>query len=225
LGIGTAATANVTTSTTDTTPGKVLKVGDFGLGSSISDDLTVAGKTSIIDTLNAMGNGTGYRFSLYNTFPDRPFGAYAMGLYLVSGEEKIFCGFSSDTNDVGYIAKDSSGNTKTAKFFTTLNSQNLTISVKSISAGTASYKKGWRKLTATLPSQAGEVGIALGATTVEMVQAKVTNSDGVIVYNNDIDPGNRFYVRVNGANLILGVITNSTKVFGKTVTIYLGEEL
>ena len=32
LGLGTAATSNVTTSATDTTAGRVLKVGDFGLG-------------------------------------------------------------------------------------------------------------------------------------------------------------------------------------------------
>ena len=94
-----------------------------------------------------------------------------------------------------------------------------------IKSGTSSYKKGWRKLTATLPSQAGEITVEHGVTTIETVQAKVTNSDGIIVYNNDIDPANQFYVRVNGANLILGVTANSTKVFGKTVTIYVGEEL
>ena len=35
LGLGTAATANVTTSATDTTAGRVMKVGDFGLGAAI----------------------------------------------------------------------------------------------------------------------------------------------------------------------------------------------
>ena len=96
---------------------------------------------------------------------------------------------------------------------------------KSLKSGRASYAKGWRKLTATLPSQAGEITVAHGVKTVEMVQAKVTNTDGIIIYNNDIDPTNQFYVRVNGANLILGVTANSTKLFGKTVTIYVGEEL
>ena len=99
------------------------------------------------------------------------------------------------------------------------------ISIASIKSGQASYAKGWRKLTATLPSQAGEITVAHGVTTVETVQAKVTNSDGIIIYNNDIDPANQFYVRVNGANLVLGVTANSTKVFGKAVTIYVGEEL
>lgn len=94
-----------------------------------------------------------------------------------------------------------------------------------IKAGTAGYKKGWRKLTATLPNQAGEITEAHGVTTVETVQAKVTNSDGIIIYNNDIDPANQFYVRVNGANLVLGVTANSTKVFGRPVTVYVGEEL
>lgn len=99
------------------------------------------------------------------------------------------------------------------------------ISVSNIRSGQASYAKGWRKLTATLPSQAGEITVAHGITTVETVQAKVTNSDGIIIYNNDIDPNNQFYVRVNGANLVLGVTANSTKVFGQSVTIYVGEEL
>lgn len=99
------------------------------------------------------------------------------------------------------------------------------IATNSIKSGSTSYKKGWRKLTATLPSQAGEITVAHGVTTIETVQAKVTNSDGLIVFNNDIDPANQFYVRVNGANLVLGVTANSTKVFGKSITIYVGEEL
>lgn len=94
-----------------------------------------------------------------------------------------------------------------------------------ITSGNASYKKGWRKLTATLPSSAGEVTVAHGVTTVEIVKAKVTNSDGLIVFNNDTDVANQFYVRVNRANIVLGVTANSTKVLGKAVTIYVGEEL
>lgn len=109
--------------------------------------------------------------------------------------------------------------------YSDINTPNLDMQVKTLKSGAASYKKGWRKLTTTLPSQEGEVTLAHGVTTVEMVQAKVTNSDGIIIYNNDIDPANQFYVRVNGANLVLGVTANSTKVFGKTVTIYVGEEL
>ena len=102
---------------------------------------------------------------------------------------------------------------------------NANLQIASIQAGSSAYKKGWRKLTATLPSQAGEITKAHGVTTVETLQAKVTNSDGIIIYNNDIDPSNQFYVRVNGTNLVLGVTANSVKVFGKTVTIYVGEEL
>lgn len=94
-----------------------------------------------------------------------------------------------------------------------------------IKSGNASYKKGWRKLTATLPNQVGEITLAHGVTTAETVQAKVTNTDGIVVFNNDIDPTNQFYVRVNGANLVLGVTADSTKVFGQSVTIYVGEEL
>ena len=99
------------------------------------------------------------------------------------------------------------------------------LQIASIQAGLSAYKKSWRKLTATLPSSAGEITVALGLITVETLQAKVTNSDGIIIYNNDIEPSNQFYVRVKGPYLVLGVTANSTKVFGKAVTIYVGEEL
>ena len=98
-------------------------------------------------------------------------------------------------------------------------------SIQAGPSGSSGYKKGWRKLTATLPTKAGEITVAHGVTTVETVQAKVMNSDYIFVYNNDIIPDNQFYVRVNGPNIVLGVTANSTKVFGKAVTIYVGEEL
>lgn len=53
LGLGTAAVANVTTSSTDTTAGRVLRVGDFGLG-TISPPL-------VTDLNDALANGI-YRF-------------------------------------------------------------------------------------------------------------------------------------------------------------------
>ena len=102
---------------------------------------------------------------------------------------------------------------------------NANLQIASIQAGSSAYKKGWRKLTTILPSSVGQIVMAHGVTTVEMVQAKVTNSDGIIIYNNDIDPANQFYLRVNGAYIILGVTANSTKVFGKSITIYVGEEV
>lgn len=42
LGLGTAATATVTTSATDTTEGRLLKVGDFGLGALVTTDTSAA---------------------------------------------------------------------------------------------------------------------------------------------------------------------------------------
>ena len=103
--------------------------------------------------------------------------------------------------------------------------RNDNLQIASIQAWPSGYKKSWRKLTATLPTKAGEITIAVGSITVETVQAKVTNSDGIIIYNNDIDPSNQFYVRAKNLYVILGVTANSTKVFGKPVTIYMGEEL
>lgn len=128
--------------------------------------------------------------------------------------------------DVISVAQGGTGakNTATARSNLGLGT-NANLQIASIQAGSSAYKKGWRKLTAILPNQAGEITKAHGVTTVETLQAKVTNSDGIIIYNNDIDPSNQFYVRVNGTNLVLGVTANSTKIFGKTVTIYVGEEL
>ena len=131
-----------------------------------------------------------------------------------------------NTTDVISVAQGGTGANNAATARSNLGiGTNAKLQIASIQAGSSAYKKGWRKLTATLPSSAGEITKAYGVTTVETVQAKVTNSDGIIIYNNDIDQANQFYVRVNGANLVLGVTANSTKVFGKSVTIYVGEEL
>jgi hypothetical protein len=51
--LGTAATRNVTTSATDTTAGRVMKVGDFGLGT------LQLGSTNLIDNLNDLSLATG----------------------------------------------------------------------------------------------------------------------------------------------------------------------
>lgn len=59
LGLGTAAVANVTTSATDTTAGRLLKVGDFGLGGLAPIDNTYLWSNT--------------RFKAWNsTAPDRP---------------------------------------------------------------------------------------------------------------------------------------------------------
>ena len=56
-GLGTAATSDVTTSATDTTAGRLLKVGDFGLGSGIrlssgsADDYTQSGLYFLVDQI------------------------------------------------------------------------------------------------------------------------------------------------------------------------------
>lgn len=54
LGLGTAATANVTTSATDTTAGRVTKVGDFGIGALL---LNAAG--NLISNLNDLSLASG----------------------------------------------------------------------------------------------------------------------------------------------------------------------
>ena len=51
LGLGTAATATLTTSATDTTAGRVLKVGDFGLGTTA---------VHYGGDLNLLGSATGF---------------------------------------------------------------------------------------------------------------------------------------------------------------------
>lgn len=98
------------------------------------------------------------------------------------------------------------------------------IAVASISSGTNSYRKTWRKLTATLPTQAGEIRVAHGANRLEIVQINVLDADGFIVSQNDPDPTRQFIVREKNGHLHLIVAQSATKIFGKTATIYLGEE-
>jgi len=237
LGLGTAATAALTTSVSDGNAGRVLKVGDYGLGSfdqiDISSDWNNAGLT---DKFNALTNSRAFYHVGMGNVP-----AVAYGSAIVTMLPKEASGYSGDNlwgiafgflNDKEFY-RISASQDGTSKLYNQLvytmldtgNSYKYNIAFKSLKSGQASYKKGWRKLSTTLPSTSGEVILAHGVTTVETVQAKVTNSDGIIIYNNDIDPNNQFYVRVNGANLVLGVTANSTKVFGQSVTIYVGEEL
>lgn len=234
LGLGTAATANVTTSAADSTANKLLKVGDFGIGGDAPIFAKIAGiaheTTENATLFNTIHRSTGGAFFSNTRFNIN--GAYTPTFfnYLVSGLNGggLFAICGDVVNGDFFTIAGAPGSNHPLKLniiYHDGSTPKLTSTWAALKSGQASYKKGWRKLTATLPSQAGEITKAHGVTTVEMAQAKVTNSDGIIVYNNDIDPANQFYVRVNGANLILGVTANSTKVFGQSVTIYVGEEL
>lgn len=218
LRLGTAATATLTTSIKDVTIGRVVKVGDFGIGSALIEtntDMSSYRAGSILSpfsgTMSNAPPNDGQRL-LYNGFGNINY--MAQMVLVQNGSFWIKAGQPHQFANLQWI-----------EVYTSYSTPISDVAFKSLKSGSSSYKKGWRKLTATLPSQAGEVTVAHGVTTVETVQAKVTNTDGIIIYNNDIDPTNQFYVRVNGANLILGVTANSTKVFSKTVTIYVGEEL
>lgn len=234
LGLGTAATKSVTTTAYDTAVNKVLKTGDFGIGGKAPIFASMARiqhntteNATLFSTVHSNNGGAFYSntsFNINGRYTPQSFnylvsGVSYRGLFVIGGD--VINGdffIISGSPDIGYPLKLS-------MIYHDVNTPKLTGTWAALKSGQASYKKGWRKLTAILPSQEGEITKAHGVTTVETVQAKVTNSDGIIIYNNDIDPTNQFYVRVNGANLILGVTANSTKVFGKAVTIYVGEEL
>lgn len=92
LGLGTAAVANVTTSTADTTAGRLLKVGDFGLGATsgpqISDCNTV--------TVNGI-------YSFTNTTTNTPISA-SFGSLIMTGragsEQSQVCLVNTNANTV-----------------------------------------------------------------------------------------------------------------------------
>lgn len=73
LGLGTAAVANVTTSTTDTTAGRLLKVGDFGVGTSTPPGITDCNAATI--------NGV---YGVTNTTTNTPISA-TYGTLVVTG--------------------------------------------------------------------------------------------------------------------------------------------
>jgi hypothetical protein len=225
LGLGTAAVYNITTSNNDATANSILKVGDFGLGSAGGVSSNYPFRDFPLSQI---------RKNFFTSFSNGEVFKYGSGLILSSLSTYRVTGIITDdiTGDIYHVWLDNPQAANNAdrriiysKIYTSNNTKNENVKFLSASSGSASYAKGWRKLTTTLPSQAGEITVAHGVTTVETVQAKVINSDGVIIYNNDIDPANQFYVRVNGANLILGVTANSTKIFGQPVIIYVGEEL
>jgi hypothetical protein len=234
LELGTAATKDVTTTAYEKTAGRITKVGDFGIGGNapiFANITNIAWETTETATLfNEVHRSTGGAFFSNTRFNIN--GRYTPTFfnYLVSGLNGgglfAICGdvVAGDFFTISG-APDSNHPLKLNTIYHDGCTPKLTGTWAALKSGAASYPKGWRKLTATLPSQAGEIIKAHGVTTVETVQAKATNTDGIIIYNNDIDPTNQFYVRVNGANLVLGVTANSTKVFGQSVTIYVGEEL
>lgn len=102
---------------------------------------------------------------------------------------------------------------------------NATVKVGAIIAGAASYKKGWRRLTATLPTGAGEITVAHGVTKMGARSAVCIASDGVEVSNNDPSPDYQFYLRRIGANLAIGKSASTPKLDGKEVTIFIEEQL
>ena len=218
LELGTAATRNVTTSSVDDTAGRLLKTGDFGFGGKKAIQYPYSYNTDIANSLSGWYGNTDVTTILFKSVDGNNAAQICM---------KVGGGATIDKSP-WYIATNGTGRYGTQKWF--LTSENTSypkfdVSFLSTASGSSSYRKGWRKLTAILPSSAGETVIAHGVTTVETLQAKVTNTAGIIVYNNDIDPANQFYLRVNGAYIVLGVTAKSTKVFGKAATIYIGEEL
>lgn len=95
----------------------------------------------------------------------------------------------------------------------------------SVKTGSSSYNKSWRKIMAPLPDSEGETKVAHGSYNASYVMVKVTNSDGIRVFQNDPDIENHFYVRMSDQNIIIGVKNTSTKVLGRYASIYLEEEL
>lgn len=112
-----------------------------------------------------------------------------------------------------------------ARVYTDKSIVNEHIQTASIKSGSASYKKGWRVRTVTLPNQAGEIMIAHGVTNLEMIQGMCVDSQGFQVWQNDPDPTRQFYIRAKSGNVYLGVASDATKVFGKTVELFIGERL
>lgn len=80
LGLGTAATSNITTSTVDTTVGNLIKVGDYGIGTTggvlstftaATDWAKPAGWRGFVNLANAVGGPTGFTGYIYYTVTAR----------------------------------------------------------------------------------------------------------------------------------------------------------
>jgi len=94
---GTAATADVTTSATDTTAGRLLKVGDFGLGNE-----TATTVIADLDTTDTLATGF-YRITSSGTIGTKPDGRNGQILHSFRTNGQAHQYFFTDTNAQIYI--------------------------------------------------------------------------------------------------------------------------
>lgn len=98
LGLGTAATANITTSSTDGTAGRILKVGDFGVGAK--DNAPWQGENLNPDTFRTGGTFLG-QFNI--TGPGTPGYALTGFLTVFGGTNSSICSQTFRSADLGLI--------------------------------------------------------------------------------------------------------------------------
>ena len=101
---------------------------------------------------------------------------------------------------------------------------NENYSATSVKAGAASYKRGWRKLTASFGSGASTITKAHGVSNIAGVTVRATVS-GVSYYANDARATHRFTIQTDGTNVIITKSVDATALNGAALTIYIDEEL
>lgn len=94
----------------------------------------------------------------------------------------------------------------------------------SVKSGGASYKRGWRKLTASFGAGASTITKAHGVSNIAGVTVRATVS-GVSYYANDARATHRFTIQTDGTNVIITKSADATALNGAALTIYIDEEL
>ena len=94
--------ANAASRLVGTAAGNVIEVGAFGLGGNIpsKDMRDYSDETSY---LNAISGKTQFFYAVNTVVPNSPFPKYTMGIFLLSGSDKVFLGFGMSDDSIGVI--------------------------------------------------------------------------------------------------------------------------
>ncbi|MET6758932.1 hypothetical protein [Pseudoalteromonas sp. NCIMB_1079] len=140
---GTAATADLTTSPTDTTPGRALKVGDFGVGTTVG--ISFAGED--LDLVSAALSGY-YTNTTLNTPFANTFGAFS---FIPIGTGGVMVAISTSSETMFYRAKVSGSWRPWQELYS---SKNTNLNDFTFSQGDvkSAYVRGGIKLLVDLPT-------------------------------------------------------------------------
>ena len=195
LGLGTAATATLTTSATDGTAGRVIKVGDFGLGglnSSVGGDLNALNKTGFYMGANLTNSPDGISW-YYVIHQEHGAAGYSsqIAIDLAGSAEKIYArrrtgGSWTGWQEIALINSPAFTGTPTAPTATpgTDTTQLATTAfVKAAAAPMLGVGQTWQNVTGSRTTGTTYTNTTGKPIFVHMVASQSANTNGLLTVN------------------------------------------